>query len=291
MRRRSRNMLLCIAVASIALLVFGCDSVIPNSFIWQQYQSVEFDGNGHTEGTLPCETITALAGSSIVIPDNTGSMVFETLVFDGWNTKPDGTGYGYEPGSTMVIPAKYTILYAQWKWIIGELGPAGGIVFYDKGNTTGGWRYLEVAPASTEWTDKAFGGSGTAVGGTSKTIGSGKSNSASIVAKYGIQEPALHKSDYAAKLCEDLVITSKGIEFTDWFLPSHDELRALYFNLKDIGKLIGFNTVDAYWSSSEQNESTDSNSALYAWYFYMSNGGYYNSKSFAERVRAVRAFL
>jgi transcriptional regulator with XRE-family HTH domain len=30
---------------------------------------------------------------------------------------------------------------------IGDTGPAGGLIFYDKGNNIGGWRYLEAAPA------------------------------------------------------------------------------------------------------------------------------------------------
>ena len=34
---------------------------------------------------------------------------------------------------------------------IGDPGPCGGIVFYDKGNNSGGWRYLEAAPASAEF--------------------------------------------------------------------------------------------------------------------------------------------
>lgn len=37
---------------------------------------------------------------------------------------------------------KKTTAYA-----IGDTGPAGGIVFYDKGEVTDGWRYLEAAPA------------------------------------------------------------------------------------------------------------------------------------------------
>jgi hypothetical protein len=35
---------------------------------------------------------------------------------------------------------------------IGEKGPAGGIVFYDKGKVSDGWRYLEAAPSHTEFT-------------------------------------------------------------------------------------------------------------------------------------------
>ena len=33
------------------------------------------------------------------------------------------------------------------EYTIGDTGPAGGIIFYDKGNKTDGWRYLEAAPA------------------------------------------------------------------------------------------------------------------------------------------------
>ena len=37
-------------------------------------------------------------------------------------------------------------LYAD-EYAIGDEGPAGGIIFYDKGEFSDGWRYLEAAPA------------------------------------------------------------------------------------------------------------------------------------------------
>ena len=35
----------------------------------------------------------------------------------------------------------------QSDYKVGDIGPAGGYIFYDKGNNDNGWRYLEAAPA------------------------------------------------------------------------------------------------------------------------------------------------
>jgi hypothetical protein len=35
---------------------------------------------------------------------------------------------------------------------IGDTGPAGGIIFYDKGDNSDGWQYLEAAPPEFEFT-------------------------------------------------------------------------------------------------------------------------------------------
>ena len=34
---------------------------------------------------------------------------------------------------------------------VGDTGPAGGIIFYDKGDDAGGWQYLEAAPPEFEY--------------------------------------------------------------------------------------------------------------------------------------------
>jgi hypothetical protein len=152
---------------------------------------------------------------------------------------------------------------------LGDTGPAGGIIFYDKGSYSNGWRYLEAAP-SDQSSGIQWGGYGTSVGGTSTGIGSGAANTAAIVARLGTG------SSYAARLCADLELGG----YDDWFLPSKDELNQMYQQRGVIG---GF-ASDKYWSSSEGSSS-------YAWGQDFGNGSQgYVYKYVNLRVRACRAF-
>jgi TolB-like protein len=80
---------------------------------------------------------------------------------------------------------------------IGDIGPAGGFIFYDKGLYSDGWRYLEAAPVETEfmagWGQQNVPGTGTAVG-------SGKQNTQLIVER----EQRLGETGSAAQLCARL---------------------------------------------------------------------------------------
>jgi hypothetical protein len=67
---------------------------------------------------------------------------------------------------------------------------------------------------------------------TETAIGTGKNNTARIVQMQG-------NGAYAAKLCADLVLNG----YSDWFLPSTDELNMLYQNRLEIGK---FNFSSTY---------------------------------------------
>jgi hypothetical protein len=162
---------------------------------------------------------------------------------------------------------------ASKTYSLGGTGPAGGTIFYDKGSYSDGWRYLEAAPASTEWKSKEWGVKGEAVPSADGTaVGTGRRNTEDIIAAQG------RGDTYAAQLCAGL--TYGG--YSDWFLPSKDELDLMYENLhqQGIGGFAGAN----YWSSSEY--SYDS-----AWLQYFLNGNQYSySKNNYYRVRAVRAF-
>jgi len=126
---------------------------------------------------------------------------------------------------------------------LGDKGPAGGIIFYDKGVFTNGWQYMEAAPndiGPAQW-----GAYGTDVNGTSTSAGTGKANTQRIV-------PVLNQvnDDGAALLCTALNING----YTGWFLPSKDELNLMYVNLKVKG-LGGFGNR-YYWSSSSSSRGT-----------------------------------
>jgi len=175
-----------------------------------------------------------------------------------------------------LLPAKQT---AAQTYKIGDTGPAGGIVFYDKGTVSDGWRYLEAAPAEKEFTG-VWGTGGFAEGtegmfkGTKTAIGSGKQNTQLIVA-------GVKAKDNAAQRCSKLKIS----KYTDWFLPSKDELDLMYKNLKKKG-LGGFKDENC-WSSSEDADNSQSN----AWAQSFSDGSRFSSpKGRPCRIRAVRAF-
>jgi hypothetical protein len=196
----------------------------------------------------------------------------ETLLASGGGAAGTGTA---QKGTAAEAPAAPPAPVYK----IGDTGPAGGIVFYDKGGNSGGWRYLEAAPASTESKLKWLTNHVT-VGGTKTEVGTGKRNTQIITADLskGVPEAALH--------CVEL--EHEG--FQDWFLPSRDELNLMYINLKrkDLG---GFGN-DLYWSSSEDEPYRWS-----SWYQNFSDGvqgtapnAVVNVKTSAYRVRAIRQF-
>ena len=143
----------------------------------------------------------------------------------------------------------------------------GGKIFYIDGTGLHGL----IAATSDISTGAPWGDFGLTITGADGTaIGTGNQNTIDIMA--GCATPGI-----AARLCGDLVQGG----YSDWYLPSKDELEKLYINRTAVGNF--FNVQ--YWSSSER-DSYD------VWMMDFSNGNkdyldkYYNS----FRVRAIRSF-
>lgn len=102
-------------------------------------------------------------------------------------------------------------------------------------------------------------------------LGTGKQNTIDIIA-------GCSSSGIAARLCEDLIQDG----YSDWYLPSKDELNKLYLNRVAIG---GFNSgKENYWSSSEGTFDD-------AWIQNFNTGGQTNPrKDNIFAVRAIRSF-
>jgi len=124
---------------------------------------------------------------------------------------------------------------------VGDIGPAGGIIFYDKGNNSQGWRYLEAAPFEAE-TRAVWSVRDTNVENTQEGIGSGRRNTQLIADAFS---RASGEWDTAAQYCDDLVIGG----YDDWFLPSTGELDQMYGNLKR--RNMGDFRNEWYWSSTQ----------------------------------------
>jgi uncharacterized repeat protein (TIGR02543 family) len=280
------------------ILITGCSGTPPAVPI---INSVTYNGNGNTAGTVPVDpsspyqygaTVTVLGNPGELIRINDGGTSY---YFTGWNTKADGSGLDQAEGSTFIMGAANVILYAQWTpYVIRDIGPAGGYIFYDKGNyykadfpivkaagngtipitpTYSDWRYLEAAPSDQSPNpEEGWGCDGTSIFGADGTaVGTGEQNTIDI-------EAGCTTIGTAADICANLSLGG----YSDWFLPSIDELNLMYENLYLEG--VGGFADNYYWSSSEGNDGN-------AWLQNFFNGYQdYGSKDGTYRVRAVRAF-
>lgn len=144
----------------------------------------------------------------------------------------------------------------------------GGLVFYVDASKKHG-----LICASTDQSSSAPFGGESATNATATELGSGQANTTSIVNSLGAG------NYYAAGMCDALVLNG----YSDWYLPSLQELLTLNTNMKMKG-LGGFSTCD-YWSSTESNSSE-------AWVVYFGDTSDYGAlpKSDFCKVRAIRSF-
>jgi hypothetical protein len=141
----------------------------------------------------------------------------------------------------------------------------GGLLIYLNGRGGG----LVAATSDTaylDWNDSYVGGTGT-------DIGAGAANTEMIVSAFG-------EGTYAAKACYDLELNG----YSDWFMPSIEELRLMYtkLHLAGLGEFREFSS--RYSSSSEIGQFT------YAHDFNTGQSYMYGYKWSSFSVHAARAF-
>ena len=191
-----------------------------------------------------------------------------------WATIAPTTNVGATLQMTAGVPA----------WVGGTPPPPavgdfveGGIVFWvdPADNTHGLVCALEDQSTGIQWWNGSWLTTSTPAG-----IGTGAANTAAIIAVQGTIE-----TDYAAGLAR----VYNGGGYTDWFLPSKDELNEMYTNKTILNATAvangGENFTDSfYWSSSEFNYSTACRQSF-------DDGAQANPfKGAVHSVRTVRAF-
>jgi hypothetical protein len=229
--------------------------------------TVTYLGNNNTGGSAPTDNNDYYQGNEVTVLEGTNleriplAGTAEAFKFGGWNTQADGNGVTYKAGNKFEM-TEDTTLYAKWiKFELRDTGPAGGLIFYDKGSFSGGWRYLEAA-LSDQSTGVVWGYS-MHCGYTLTAIGIGKDNTGEIINKVTADGTAQYfNNNYAAKICHDFSKTNNGVTYSDWFLPSQEELRLMYTNLYcfGVGGLVTESNSDqdnCYWSSSEGSVRPD----------------------------------
>lgn len=185
---------------------------------------------------------------------------------------------------------------------IGDRGPADGYVFYDKGDYSNGWRYLEVIPSSIQvpfgYYRNNSSGDNLYVNGytvynslicTKDSVGEGESNTQLLIGSMGSYAYSLPTGSdktysYAAKVCADYEYNG----FDDWYLPSLEELNTIYEIIVESGTASfpeGF-----YWSSTEYEDSADFACLQHFGNKYESKTYFYGERKEIANICLVRSF-
>ena len=276
----------------LAFYIIGCDTDNETESGGDGPFTVKFVANGGV--TAPSDQ-TVEKGEIVTEPSLMTNPNHED--FKGWYTNSTFTGNPYNFSNAV---NKDLTLYAKWGYKIGDTGPAGGKIFYvESGATYPEWKYLEASPAELgkcRWAWGTFDELGNEQGALDyivngakgTTIGTGKANTDAILAL--LLKPSYPSTEFvtvpAAKAADDYIAGT----YDDWFLPSKNELNALYQS-----KVLTVSGDEHYYWSSSQHDDPNRNQCAWAQDFGTSDPGLQTeeAKNHDSRtyVRPIRSFF
>lgn len=249
--------------------------------------TVEIGGTGFEAGDLVVMT-------AAHYPENKTITVTPTLTAQGISFVVPADAYGV---NNVILTRG-----ALRKTILGTIGieahvgdeVGGGVVFYMETDKLHGFIVAKTnSGGPLEQFGPAVALSGAA--GTSKGLGSGKINTNKLLAKIAAfrqSNSAWNNKKASFELCDELAVTVAGDTYTDWFLPSLDELTEV-FRVKDMlaTKNAGL-PPNNYWTSSEGDGDAAGWSAFYVNFYEPVNvvTGNVDKEGWKIGVRAIRSF-
>lgn len=162
---------------------------------------------------------------------------------------------------------------------IGEIGPAGGTIFFVDNLRQYPWDYLEAAPKDasvSDWCSNTTARLSSVTG--SGVIGLGQSETAKMIQV--CTEGAANSINLP--IVDNIALPSTAVSSVNWYLPSVNELQMLQAN---IGAKLGWKKGAAdYWTSTDSSDTQ-------AWIVNGTNGvATPVDKTAFKAIRAIRAF-